>query len=480
MRASLTSATSLIALLVFGGGYAAAGPTAPPEVRPWSIGTIGALPDPVDTAPTAGNYTYQPGTAADAGMTGTETAAPNVAPPPEAKPPLGTEQAAADAPRGEAGRQSNLVGTIGGLQGGLLADVDLTTWVSVDDGAPAPAIIQRTSEAFEAIVANDPTFSDLVPAQAEARFLGHIAPREQPSASVFVGRWTPTDAVRAANGKRARLGAVMITATDSTAPTIVMTAEQMESETESRSRADEDESAGPPITVAGVVSAWDLRKTRASEIGGLRVAGPDVQSARAARGSVGSSTLGYTYTPFSQMAQRPMVLTGAPEAPRPLSVSASVAASHPGLPNWPIPPAPSPMGIGLGSAGVAAAPTVNWTLSALRFDPERRVSALPGQEVDAFPIQSAAIRGAGAGGGPGGAPMFAADQEPVLFAPLMVPALIEESTLGAEALFGEDDPDDDMMNTLMALAAVGISVPMVLMAAGYLLVRRAQRLRALG
>ncbi len=364
MKASLTAATSLIALMVFGAGQPAAAPilankarlsasSGDPGAEPSLDPAIGADKPIADRVATPGAaYSYAPNAAGSAPGPGLATEAATVDVPARAKspPPILS--------RRNPGNQSNLLGTIGAMTGGLLARIDpraeiLTAESSADDDDAS-----EPGTAFGATGTDETTLSRLAASANEDNFVGRVTPREQLGASVFVGQ---VDRAMPGRGvRRMPVNALVATATGAATATMVIVAEP-----------DGDAASVEAIDLPGAFE-W-----RGHLLGAAR---SSLASRRhAAIGAVGTSTLGYTYSPISR-ARLPVE--------QPISTVSASAARGPEAATRLTPPIPAPAAIS--TAHAAAAPTVYQAMLAQRLDEEGRSPAKRESSPERFTLSSPA------------------------------------------------------------------------------------------
>ncbi len=448
MRVSLTAATSLIALLVFGAGQAVAAPilagmprlpfpvdeppaappsAAPPSAAPLSAASAGGgdapLIDRMASPSTA--YTYAPAAVPSAPDPGLATESTTAQVLPRATGPVAVQS------RRNPGNKSNLTGTIGGLTGGLLARIDTRAQIGMAETSSQTEEEGEPATAFGAGGTDEATLAGLAPTTNEDNFVGRVTPIEQPGASAFVGQVDRV--VRGPGVRRSPANGIVANATGAATATMVVVAEP------------DGDAANPEEIDHQGAFEW-----RGQLIG---VARPPPGSRRSVvAGGIGTSTLGYTYSPVSS-ARLPNLRPGS-------TMGASAAG---GAEVWAGHAARASAPAAISTVHVHAAPTLYQALLAQRLDNEGRTKAKREASPERFTLT-----------GP------AAAQTLTLNVPMVVSNPNETQSVGLAVLFGGEEPTDELLPDDLWIAAIvtGGVVVVLMLALLVMLRRRAAALEA--
>ena len=400
VRASLVSATSVFALLVFE-GHSAANPimvtlsanrltlndflaavggesfaddtqfefgTAPAAVG--GTGDQAKVREPASGQSPGDTYTYVPVITVITASTGTATVTvPNTAGSKMA-PPIGTLS------RRNPGTVSNLRGTIGSIGSGIFADAAGPVTI-------AQTTSQTVSHFFVPVLTDtNPVFA--LAATSGGSFVDRIAASENPGNSVFVGVRVAPGGRQITTMARASAGTVIPTATGAATATVMLSDNNRtddNGDTSGPPNANSDTGAGPAADVAPDwsgrrIEAGPLNITRHAAVPGLP--GP---------GAIGSTTLGYTYSPISRASLPASVLSAAMSVRSAGSGSVRVSADQPTVATH----APTYSGtpaISFGTVGLGVTPAATAARDATVDSIGRALP--PSSDVEAFAIASAA------------------------------------------------------------------------------------------
>lgn len=312
MKNAWLSATSLLALLAFGGGRAAAAPimdndTVSDITMFGPTGIAGQNPPPTGLEPlparavAPASEAERQSTASDNTHAQSPSGTYTYQPPVQARASAAKTAKGGENSRQNPGNTSNLRGTIGTAPEGIFAVP--AAGITVDEAAPRTYnyVFAPTQAGSDALTTTDP-----------GGIVQRIPVSDSPSASVFVGvRSLSGDEENEAAAAAARPIA-MLSATGSATPTVILT-------------------PGKPGGAAPPEPAADDPGTRVATTIGFRTA--DIPPTRLRRGDAASTTLGYTYIPVRRPVGPglPPNATGASFAPTDATLSATITAPAGGL-----------------------------------------------------------------------------------------------------------------------------------------------------